>query len=165
MQEHQNILIFSFWRSYSYTLILSYSHTLTLSLIMASLRYSPFSRYCHQCRTCILSFASKSFLYTRCEERNCIPWADRTHDRCPTCKQIRLVADFPLDRNNYRTSSCATCLARLWDSYRERKGEPVLKDRRIRRLIQARRVIEKALWPEYKGRRERSSGRKARGAL
>jgi hypothetical protein len=127
---------------------LKHSH-LTLSLltllIMASLRYSPYSRYCHQCRTCVLSFASKSFLCTRCEERNRIPWADRTHDRCPTCKRICLVADFPLNRNNYRTASCAVCLARLRDSYRERKGESVSKEGQARRLTHVKRVVERAL--------------------
>ena len=86
-----------------------FTYNLTL-LIMASLRYSPFSRYCHQCRTCISYSGS---ICIRCEKRNRIPWSDRTYDRCPTCKRIHPIADFPLDRNNYRTASCATCLARL----------------------------------------------------
>jgi len=83
--------------------------------------------------------------------REQIPWADRTHDRCPTCKRIRPVADFPLDRNNRRTATCTTCLARLRDFYRERKGEPVSKERRVRRFKRAQRVVEKALQARIRG--------------
>ena len=130
MQEHQNSLTLR-------------SLFLPIYRIMAS-----FLTLCRQCRTCVPSLRSRvsgSFLCTRCEERNRIPLADRTHDRCSTYKRIRPVYDFPLDRNNYQTASCATCLARLRDSYRERKGESVSKEGQARRLTHAKRVIERAL--------------------
>ena len=101
--------------------------------------------YCESCQTCLQPlFPKVSSICQRCEERERIPWADQTRDRCSTCKRIRPVADFPLHRNG-RTSSCAACLTRLRDVYRERKGEPVSKERRVRRFKQAQRVVEKDL--------------------
>ena len=102
--------------------------------------YRP--RYCESCQTCLQPLFSS--ICQRCKERERIPWADQTRDRCSTCKRIRPVADFPLHRNG-RTSSCAACLTRLRDVYRERKGEPVSKERRVRRFKQAQRVVEKDL--------------------
>ncbi|KAN0103456.1 hypothetical protein V8E51_011769 [Hyaloscypha variabilis] len=66
-------------------------------------------------------------------------------ERCSTCKRKRPVHEFPLDRNSNRALSCATCHARLRDSYREQKGEPISEEGRARKLKQARRVVEKAL--------------------
>ncbi|PMD45830.1 hypothetical protein L207DRAFT_508591 [Hyaloscypha variabilis F] len=66
-------------------------------------------------------------------------------ERCSTCKRKRPVHEFPLDRNSNRALSCATCHARLRDSYRERKGEPISEEGRARKLKQARRVVKKAL--------------------
>ena len=42
-------------------------------------------------------------------------------------------------------ASCTICLARLRDSYRERKGESVSKEGRARQLTHAKRVVERAL--------------------
>jgi hypothetical protein len=101
-------------------------------------------RYCHECQTCLISLASVS-LCGRCEERHRIPRSARTSDRCSTCKRIRPVHDFPLDRNNIRMLSCSACLSRLRDSYRERKGKPVSREGRARRFRQAQRTVERAL--------------------
>jgi hypothetical protein len=65
--------------------------------------------------------------------------------RCSTCKRTLPVDNFPLDRTLYRTLSCAACHARLRDSYRERKGEPVSREGRVRRFARAQRTVEKAL--------------------
>jgi hypothetical protein len=137
-----------------------HQNSLTLrSLFLPTYRImASFLNLCRQCRTCVPSLrgrVSGSFLCIRCEERNHIPLADQTHDRCSTCKRIRPVYDFPLDRNNYRTASCATCLARLRDSYREQKGEPVLEERRARQLTQAKRVVEKALQARIQGEKKK----------
>jgi hypothetical protein len=134
----------------SCSLFLSIYYTL---LIMAS-----FSRYCRQCRTHIPSLASRvsgSFLYTCCKKRNYIPLANRTHDQCSTYKYIRLVYDFPLDWSNYRPASCATCLARLYDSYREQKGEPILEEGQVHRLTRAKQIIEKALQARIQGEKRK----------
>jgi len=122
---------------------------------------ASFSRYCHQCKNHVLYFTSKSFLCTRCEERNHIPLADQTHDQCSTCKRIRPVCDFPLDRNNNRTLSCAPCLIRLRDVYREQRGE-LTKEGRACRLAQTRQVIEKALKARIQGEKRKELWLEAR---
>ena len=71
-------------------LTLSRSLFLPTLFIMASLRYSPFSLYCHQYRTYVLYFTSKSFLCIHCEERNCIPLSNGA---LQTNKVLRSSAD------------------------------------------------------------------------
>jgi hypothetical protein len=71
--------------------------------------YGP--RYCESCQTCLQPLFLKGNIYQRCKEREQIPKADRTHDRCSTYKCIRPVCDFPLDRNNNQYLSYALCLA------------------------------------------------------
>jgi hypothetical protein len=105
MQEHQN----------TKTLL----HSL-LFLPVTMPTYRP--HYYKSCQTYLRPLFGS--ICQRCKERERIPWADQTHDRCSTYKRIRPAADFPLHRNS-RTSSCAAYLARLRDVYCEQKGEPV----------------------------------------
>jgi hypothetical protein len=59
-------------------------------------------------------------------------------------------------------ASCTICLARLRDSYRERKGETVSKDGQAQRLMRARRVIEKALKARIQGEKRKELWLEAR---
>jgi hypothetical protein len=116
--------------------------------------------YCHKCQTRLISLKSLislklNSLCTRCEERSQIPWSARTEDRCSTCKRIRPVCDFPLDRNSNRTLSCAACHARLRAVYRERKGGPVSQEKRARQFARAQRIVEKALQARIQGEERR----------
>lgn len=72
------------------------------------------------------------------------------------------MTDFSYDRNNIRTLSCSACLARLRDSYREQKGEPVSKEGRARRFKRAQRVVERALRARLQTERIRKTYREAK---
>jgi hypothetical protein len=65
--------------------------------------------------------------------------------RCSKCKRFRPITDYPLRDDDFRASTCRTCHEKDRDSYRERKGEPVSKEGRVRRFAQAQRVVERAL--------------------
>jgi hypothetical protein len=119
------------------------------------------ARYCHECQTCLITLGSES-LCVRCKERHRIPRTARVTDRCSMCKRIRPILDFTLDRNNVRAYTCFVCHERRRDSYRERTGEPISKEGRVRRFKQAQRIVEKALRARIRGERLKGHWLKAR---
>ncbi|KAH7304634.1 hypothetical protein BKA65DRAFT_486243 [Rhexocercosporidium sp. MPI-PUGE-AT-0058] len=66
----------------------------------------PFTRprYCSTCGTRLISMRSQYqepvSTCRQCREREAIPWSERQTDLCLSCKQIRPVLDFLIDRLN-----------------------------------------------------------------
>ncbi len=65
--------------------------------------------------------------------------------QCSRCKCFRPITDFPLDKRDFRATTCSICHTRRRDDYLKQKGEPVSKDGRIWQFKRAQRVVEKAL--------------------
>ncbi|KAH6698455.1 hypothetical protein BKA61DRAFT_583282 [Leptodontidium sp. MPI-SDFR-AT-0119] len=111
----------------------------------------PFTRprYCSTCGTRLISMRSQYqepvSTCRQCREREAIPWNERQTDLCLSCKQIRPVSDFLIDRLNQRTATCLLCHNRKQDYYREKKGLPLSAEGRARQFKRAQRVVDRAL--------------------
>ncbi|KAH9207854.1 hypothetical protein DL95DRAFT_395671 [Leptodontidium sp. 2 PMI_412] len=111
----------------------------------------PFTRprYCSTCGTRLISMRSQYqepvSTCRQCREREAIPWHERQTDLCLSCKQIRPVSDFLIDRLNQRTATCLLCHNRKQDYYREKKGLPLSAEGRARQFKRAQRVVNRAL--------------------